>query len=137
MIKQRDFIENQIIHFRSSNNKCLEEIDSCQCSLETKQKIAENKEKELHFLLEELKKMTDSFDFRKNTNKNVEIPKKKEIPKVNMRPFPASSFSFNLGINKSKERDRIVINKSLNAGDKSSRSNFSSNNGSMILDSNS
>jgi hypothetical protein len=65
----------------------------------------------------------------------LETPKKKEIPKMEIKSFPASSYSFNFGMRQNSSKDRIVLNRSFNNGEKSSRSSNVSNNTSMVIES--
>jgi hypothetical protein len=97
-----------------------------------KKKENDDKEKELKVLLDELK------NFSENGGKGLkpaETPKKKEIPKMEIKSFPASSYSFNFGIRQNQSKDRIVLNRSLNNGEKSSRSSNISGNTSMVIES--
>ena len=135
LVTQRDCIESQIINIKSSNNKCNEEIEIYEDKVELFRKDCNNLETELKKALEELKVLTDRNDNRKDIKKSTEPAKKKEFPKADMRAFPTSSFSFNFGMSKNTSKERVVSNRSLNLGDRSSRSSNVSNNASMILDS--
>lgn len=134
LVKQRDFLEGQIISIKSSHNKCNEEIENFEFQVENSRKATFELEIELKRSLEELKVMTDRFESRKD-QKVPESIKKRDIPKADLRPFPASSFSFNFGLTKTATNDRKVTNRSFNIGERSSRSSNPSNNSSMILDS--
>ena len=125
-------MEKNLVHIKSSHASCMEEIENTQIYLESKKKENDDKEKELKVLLDELK------NFSENGGKGLkpaETPKKKEIPKMDIKSFPASSYSFNFGIRQNQSKDRIVLNRSLNNGEKSSRSSNISGNTSMVIES--
>jgi chromosome segregation ATPase len=132
LLKQRDQMENSLVSIKSSHAKCLEEQENLQINLETRRKENEEKEKELKFLLEELKNLSETGI---RPTKPLETPKKKEIPKMEIKSFPASSYSFNFGMRQNSSKDRIVLNRSFNNGEKSSRSSNVSNNTSMVIES--
>lgn len=115
LLVQRDTIEKQIIDIKSSNNKCCEEIEGMQATIEDQKINFESKEKQLKKLLEEYKALTENHHAKVTSTKSMPQTAKKTMPKMEMRPFPASSFSFNISVNKNSSRDRISLNKSVNS----------------------
>ena len=86
-------------------------------------------------MLEDLAQLSDKVEPKTHIHRSVESQKKKDVSSISLRPFPASSFSFNFGTNKNSRKERPIANRSFNSGEKSSRSSNISNNTSMILDS--
>lgn len=132
MLKQRDLMEKNLVQIRSSHCKCKEDIENLQIDFESKKKLSEDKEKELKLLLEELKAISEPGA---KSVKHSDTPKKKDIPKMEIKSFPATSYSFNFGIRNNQSKERIVLNRSFNNGEKSSRSSNVSNNNSVNIES--
>lgn len=124
-------MEKNLVHIRSSHCKCKEDIENLQIDFEAKRKLNEEKEKELKILLDDLKSISEPGG---KTIKHAEPLKKKDIPKMEIKSFPASSYSFNFGIRNNQSKDRIVLNRSFGNGEKSSRSSNVSNNNSMVVE---
>ncbi|OMJ83492.1 hypothetical protein SteCoe_15595 [Stentor coeruleus] len=134
LIKQRDCLEHSLVKIKEEHSKNQDLLESLVYSLEKRKQEIYRKEKSLQNLLDEYKIISENTQVRKEVQKPNFI-KIKDTPKTDIKPFPASSFSFNIGLNKSNQsKERVIVNRSFNNGEKSSRSSNVSNNTSMILD---
>lgn len=138
LIKQRDCLEHSLVKIKEEHSKNQDLLESLSYATEKRKQEIDKKERMLQNLLDEYKIISESHQVRKDIRREVRKPdlvKKKDAPKVDIKPFPASSFSFNIGLNKNNQsKERVTVNRSFNNGEISSRSSNVSNNTSMILD---